>query len=146
MKVAIPLDEKQTVYHNNPFTAPKFAIYNIDIDRFDVHFTLNNIVESPWGSSSYKKFKENIINCTCNKKTQDNIRHICEHYSLLEVIADCNYLLADHYCINTSRVLNKGGIKVFKIPSIINRTDLAIKNFLIGASFANRIQDIYNVS
>jgi len=146
LKIAIPLDEKQTIYHQNPFTAPKFAIYNIDVDKQNVQFTLNNVVESPWSSSSYKNFKENTIKCACNKKAQDDINHICEHYSLLEVIGDCSYLLADHFCVNTTRALSIGGVTVFKIPSIINRTDLAIKNFLIGASFANKIQNIHNAS
>jgi len=146
LKIAIPLNDNQSIYHYNPYTAPKLAIYNIDIDRQDVQFALSNVVESPWKSNSNKKFKENVIKCDCNKKTQTNMSHICEHYSLLEVISDCSYLLADNFCANTSRALKIGGITVFKIPSIINRTDLAIKNFLIGASFANRIQNIYNAS
>jgi len=142
LKIAIPMDEKQTIYHNNPYTAPQFAIYEIVFHKGYVHFNLNQTIQSPWNSV----FKEKTLKCSCDASDKNDIRHICEHYSLLEVLKDCKYLLADHFCENTSKVLEKANITIFKIPSIINRADLAIKNFLIGASFANNLQKIYNVS
>jgi predicted Fe-Mo cluster-binding NifX family protein len=78
--------------------------------------------------------------------TKTDIQHICEHYALLETISSCTYLLADNYCKNTFSTLKKGGITVFRIPSIIKNVDQAIKNFLIGASFANKIQNIHHAS
>jgi predicted Fe-Mo cluster-binding NifX family protein len=75
-----------------------------------------------------------------------SIGHICEHYALLETISNCNYLLASNYCENTFNTLSKGGIIIFKIPRIIKNIDIAIKNFLIGASFANKLQNIHHIS
>jgi predicted Fe-Mo cluster-binding NifX family protein len=57
--------------------------------------------------------------------------HKCEHYSLLETLHDCSYLLANRYCRNTQKSLKQAGIKIFKLPVIISRLDIAIKNFII---------------
>ena len=146
MKIAVPLNDTFTFYHRNPFTAPKFAIYSIEGDRSHLTFGLFAVVENPWSAINDGGFEESQIACDCDSKQCTNMHHVFEHYALLDAIGGCSYLLADHYCDNTSRALNNGGIKVFKIPPIINKIDSAIKNFLIGASLASTFKHIHHAS
>ncbi len=146
MKIAVPVNETFTFYHRNPFTAPKFAIYTIEGDRSHLTFSLDNVIENPCRIINDGKFDEEQVACDCDEKQCMNIHHIFEHYALLDAIGGCSYLLADHYCDNTTRALNNGGIKVFKIPPIINMIDSAVKNFILGASLASTFKHIHNVS
>jgi predicted Fe-Mo cluster-binding NifX family protein len=144
MTVAIPLDTDQTIYPNNPCTAPRFGIYLIEGVSTDIRFHLQSVVENPWCSVKGGEFGADQIACECDPDRRKNMRHISEHYALLDAIGGCSYLLAVRYCANTSHALQKGGIKVFKIPPIIDKIDNAIKNFLIGACFANKVQYIHH--
>jgi predicted Fe-Mo cluster-binding NifX family protein len=146
MTIAVPLDNELMLYHDNPFTAPKFAIYFINGDKTNVSFKRTKIVENPRCLFECNLFDDSQIKCDCDVASKADIEHICEHYALLESIGSCSYLLADRYCENTSHTLKNGGISVFKIPTIINDIEMAIKNFLIGASYANKIQNIHNAS
>jgi len=146
MKIAIPLDKDFMFYRNNPFTAPKFAIYFIEGDKTNISFSKSTIVENRRCANKSNIFEDSQVACACDIDSKKDIQHICEHYALLETINGCSYLLADNYCENTSSTLKKGGVTVFKIPTIIKNIDIAIKNFLIGASFANKIQNIHHAS
>jgi predicted Fe-Mo cluster-binding NifX family protein len=146
MKIAVPVNDTFTFYHRNPFTAPKFAIYSIEGDRSHLTFSLSCVVDNPRNGINEGEFEESQIACDCDSKQCTNMHHVFEHYALLDAIGGCSYLLADHYCDNTSRALNKGGVKVFKIPPIIHRIDSAIKNFLIGASLASTFKHIHHAS
>lgn len=146
MNVAVPIDEELTLYRYNPYTAPKFAIYYISGEKSDVSFTLTRIVDNPRYLYKENKIKSIEVNCECDTKNQNDIEHICEHYALVETIGNCSYLLADKFCNNISHTLKNAGITVFKIPTIIKSADLAIQNFLIGASYANNIQNINHAS
>ena len=146
MKIAVPLKDTFTFYHLNPFTAPKFAIYNIEGDRLNLTYGLSSVVENPCKNINNGEFEEKQILCDCDEKQCTNIHHIFEHYALLDAIGGCSYLLADRYCDNTTRALNNGGIKMFKIPPIINMIDSAVKNFILGASLASTFKHIHHVS
>lgn len=146
MKIAIPLDKNLMLYNDNPYTAPKFAVYFIEGNKTDISFKMLMILDNPRYMEVSDKVEELQKKCDCDKERQVDMQHICEHYSILETISSCSYLLAAKYCNNTYKTLQTGGVKVFKIPSIIKKTEAAIKNFLIGASFANRIQSIHDAS
>lgn len=146
MKIAIPVNDLLNVYKHNPHTAPKFVIYTLVKTDDEVHFSLDSILDNRLSSYKNNTFcsEETMGNCT--SKNKNDIMHQCEHYSILEMIGGCSYLLANRYCENTKKTMQQAGIKIFKIPSIINRTDIAIKNFIIGGSIASKIQHIYNAS
>jgi len=146
MKIAVPLTKELMLYSNNPYTAAKFAIYLIVGDKTDVSYSLIEIVDNPRYIEVSDIGEETEKECACDSERQNDLKHICEHYSILESIASCSYLLAIKYCKNTSKTLQNGGIKIFQIPTIIKKADTAIKNFLIGASLANRIQNIHHAS
>jgi len=146
MKIALPLDAQLVLYKQNPFTAPKFGIYLIETTPKEVLVRLDAIMTNPMHAILRQNFLERQIVCDCDEAVQNCFNHICEHYSLLEVIGGCRYLLADNFCNNTAHTLGKGGVEVFKIPSIIKTTDTAIKNFLIGANFVKKISHIRNLS
>jgi predicted Fe-Mo cluster-binding NifX family protein len=146
MQIAIPLNDQLSLYHSNPCTAPKFAIYAIEGDRTHLSFRLTQIVDNPWCRIKCANFEEEAVACDCDPDRRNSMRHISEHYALLDAIGECSYLLADRYCENTKRAMKNGGVRIFKIPSIIKQTDMAIKNFLIGAELANTMQHIHHAS
>jgi len=147
MKIALPISESDTLYKNNPLTAPKFAIYNIEITKSaDVYFSLDSIIENRFYQTKGTSFDTNELSCNCDKSREQNLRHICDHYALHELIKGCSYLLASKYCLNTKNSMQSVGIKIFKIPAIINKINFAINNFIIGGSLAYKITDIHHAS
>jgi len=147
MKIALPISKNDTLYKDNPLTAPKFAIYNIEITQSaDVYFSLDSIIENRLYQTKSSSFDSNELSCKCDKSRQENLRHICDHYALHELIKGCSYLLASKYCLNTKKSMQNVGIKMFKIPVIINKINFAINNFIIGGSFAYKITNIHHAS
>ncbi len=146
MKVAIAMTSNDRVYHQNPCTAPKFAVFAIDTEEDVVTFSLSAVFYNPAFEKKVKAFTHEEMSCNCSIERQEDFSHACEHYALLDVIGGSNYLLADHYCKNTLRSLNNGGVSVYKIPSIIQDVEMAIKNFLLGAYYASTIQHIHHAS
>lgn len=146
MKIALPINDTLTIYKNNPHTAPRFAIYIIEHKANGVYFSLSSIVENPLSKYKSQMFDQEQKSCECSAEREKNIEHICEHYSLLETLSDCSYLLANKYCKNTKSSMMKAGVVLFKIPPIINQIDIAIKNFILGVPLANNIRYIHNAS
>lgn len=146
MKVAVPVDTDLTLYTHNPYTAPQFAIYFINGDKNNLQYKIDKVIQNPRHSLLKEKFADTQIDCDCQEEEANCFHHICEHYSLLEVIHGCQYLLAVHYCKNTYNALKNGGIEIFQIPTIIKQTERALKNFLIGAKYANKISNIHDAS
>ena len=146
MKVAIAMTLNDRVYHQNPCTAPKFAVYSINRDKDEVVYSLSAVFYNPVSEKKEQDFTHEEMNCSCSVTRQEDFSHACEHYALLDVIGGSTYLLADQYCKNTLRSLNNGGVSVYKIPSIIHDTEMAIKNFLLGAYYASTIQHIHHAS
>ena len=146
MKIAIPFSRELELYRHNPSTAPKFGIYEIETDNECIAVRLLSVQVNPWCEHSCDNFPDSDASCACDETRQQDIRHITEHYALLEVLVGCSYVLADHFCKNTKRVLGYGGIRVFKYPSVIRTAENAIKNFIIGASLANTVEHVYYAS
>jgi predicted Fe-Mo cluster-binding NifX family protein len=146
MKIAIAMTLNDRVYHNNPCTAPKFAVYSIDKKEDAVVYSLNAIFYNPASTKKVTAFTDDEINCSCSTERQEDFSHACEHYALLDVIGGSKYLLADQYCKNTLRSLKNGGVAVYKIPSIVHDVELAIKNFLLGVYYASTVQHIHHAS
>jgi len=146
MKIAVAMDLDHSFYHKNPSTAPSFAIYTIEGTKEEVLYTLSATLKNPWSAQEGNFFKPEEIDSACSLERQANLDHSCSHYALLDILSGCSYLLADNYCTNTLKALNNGGVSVFKIPMIIHNIDTAIKNFLIGAQYANTIQHIHHAS
>jgi len=146
MKIALPIENTLMLYKDNPHTAPRFAIYILETIQNKVHFSLESIVENRLSKVKHGKFHEYERKCACDDKRQENLRHQCDHYALLEILDGCSYLLANKYCQNTQKSMKIVGIKIFKIPPIINQIEMAIKNFIIGGSLANQIKHIHHAS
>lgn len=146
MKIAVPFGNQLELYRLNPTTAPKFGIYDIDSTKNGVNIRLISVEMNPWCKNSCEAFDATAEQCACDDIRQNDIRHITEHYALLEVLSGCRYVLADAYCDNTRRALNNGGITLFKYPSVIRSAEGAIKNFIIGASLAYTVEHIHYAS
>ena len=146
MKIAVPINNLMSLYHLNPFTAPKFAIYSVVGDRSNITFGLKSVVDNPWVNINQGEFDKSQVTCSCDISKCTNMQHISEHYALLDVIGGCDYLLVDHHCDNISRTLKNGGIQIYKVPPIINKIDTAIKNFILGASLASTFKHIHYAS
>jgi len=144
MKVAIPVDNNGVLYTHNPYTAPQFAVYEILGDKDYLHYKLIETRQNPKHTLMKQCFDNSQIHCDCLEEDANCFLHICEHYSLLEIIVGCEYLLAVRYCQNTVYTLGNGGIKIFQIPTIIKQTEIALKNFLIGAEYASKVSNIHN--
>jgi len=145
MKIAIPIDNHMTFYHKNPFTAPQFAIYTIELLHSKVFSTLQKIITNPLINLK-NGYKSCQISCECSHAEASDSMHIDEHFYLLDSIEGCNYLLSNHYCNNLAHTLQHEGISIYKIPPFIHRPNFAIKNFLLGAEYANTIQSIHHAS
>jgi predicted Fe-Mo cluster-binding NifX family protein len=146
MKIAVPVNDLLNVYKHNPHTAPKFLIYEIVKLHNEVHFSLDSVVENSLWVYKNHLFHSSEVMGECDDAKKENMAHKCEHYSLLEMISGCSYLLAARFCESSKKSMQQSGIKIFKIPSIINKTDIAIQNFIIGESIASKIQQIHNAS
>ena len=146
MKIAVPFSQQMELYRHNPSTAPRFGIYEIESKNGNVAVRLLRVEANPWCENSCNAFPNSDATCTCDEERQQDIRHITEHYALLEVLGGCSYVLADHFCDNTKRALANGGIRIFKYPSVIRTAENAIKNFIIGASLANTVEHVHYAS
>lgn len=146
MRIAIPFNQKMELYRRNPSTAPRFGIYDIEPGNGAIDVKLLGIEVNPWCENSCSGFPDTDAECNCDDDRQQDIRHITEHYALLEVLTGCTYVLADNFCSNTKRALENGGIRVFKYPSVIRTAENAIKNFIIGASLANTVEHVHYAS
>lgn len=146
MTIAIPLNKSMVLYHSNPITAQKFAIYNLKSNKSGITVALQCVVNNPWVNSEPECFTEEKVTCNCSIEQQNDMQHISHHYTLLDAIGGCSYLLADHYCHNTMRTLRNGGVSIYKVPPIIKQVNHAIANFIIGASLASTAEYIHHAS
>lgn len=145
-KIAIPLNNTMGFYHNNPVTAPKFAIYTIDMKKKKVTFALQHIYDNPLNGTNDGLYNKSQIHCSCDKDTCSDLQHKAEHYLILDAIHECEYLLVNYSCENVLRALKIANIQTYKISPFITQVDMAIKNFLLGVSFASTYQHIHHAS
>lgn len=139
IKVVLPVDHHLAFYHNNPLTAPQFAIYYLATVNLKASFSLITTFHNPFLLESGNECSMALRECHCSQETVEIPEHKSVHYQLLSVMVGCQYLLADRYCENLKEALGNYGISVYKIPSIIQHTNHALKNFLVGASIADNV-------
>lgn len=147
MKIAIPLDENHKVYPLNPWTAPIFAIYQVEEKDDKVTYECLEEKENPWIEKDESIICDPMM-CTdgCSDLVKNDLNHLADHYIILEAISGCSYLIAETTCTNVEKVLDNGGIEIYRLPPIIREVDLAIKRLLVNLEFTNDILKIQKVS
>lgn len=143
MKIAIPLGSDMELYRDNPLTAPQYGIYHLHkTQQGDLKVLLSDVIKNRLCDLVGCTLDDAKKKCSCDAVQQEDFAHQLEHYALPDAIVGCDYLLANFSCENTKKVLARSGIKLFHYASFIRQTDQAIKNFIIGVSFADTIQHI----
>jgi predicted Fe-Mo cluster-binding NifX family protein len=141
MRVAIPVSDQLTIYSGNPCSAPKYLIYSIIIEPCgDLLLTEDELI-----INQHQKKAISLI-CNCNSKTENDIEHKIWHYTIVESLLGCDYLLIKECCKNTRRSLDVAGIRMVTTPIIIHKPEQAIKNFIIGEKLANNLRHIHYAS
>ena len=142
MKVLIPVTNQTNVFHDNLFRAPQFAVYSIDNKSSNVYCSLMDVIQNPYSYlfNNDKSLCENHGICDPDNCT---LQHLQEHYSLTRNMDSCDYILADHFCETMTKALKEKGINIYKISPFLHKSDIAIKNFLLGVSLASTLQHIH---
>lgn len=143
MKIAVPLDTDNRVYHANPWTAPAFAIYLVEDEEDTIIYDCLEHKENP----CIEKDESIICDSTvCSDGYSDMVKadlnHLSGHDIILEAVSGCSYMIAETYCSNVEKVLEKGGIEIYKLPPIVRDPDLAVKNLLVNLGFTTHAQKI----
>lgn len=147
LTIAIPVDATNRVYHDNPCSAPLFAVYEIEGNRKDMRYRHAFTRLNPWKKVEGEMVTDpKVRDCSCDETTVKDPHHISDHYALLEVLGKCNYLLADRYCFNTVNTMRNVGIRLHKMPPFVTRIEQAIHHFIIGANYADHLQHIHPAS
>jgi predicted Fe-Mo cluster-binding NifX family protein len=141
MKVLVPVSNQTDVFHNNLFKAPLFAEYTIDTyDDVDFYCSLKKTISNP--CNSVEESTPCDTNGICDIESC-SVAHLKEHYTLSKHLKDCDYILIDHACETMTDALYKEGINIYHIAPFLRKTDIAIKNFLLGVSIASTLQHIH---
>lgn len=144
MIVAIPLDAKENVYHNNPCACTMFSMYEVSGNRKDIRYRHIETKLNPWEKYSGDMVKDpQMISCECESAIAKSPHHISEHYALLEVIGKANTLIVDQYCLNTLFAMKNVGIKLHKIPPFIKSATAAIEHFVVGTEIAEHLRYVH---
>lgn len=147
MMVAIPMDARMRVYHQNPCSATMFALYELSGDRSHIRYSHKDTKLNPWEKAEGEMVRDpDMKNCSCDSEKSKDPHHISEHYALLEVIGKCDYLLANQYCLNTLYSMRNVGIKVYKIPPFVKTADEAMHHFIIGSELTDNLRHIHPAS
>lgn len=142
IKVCIPVQHDTDVYHNNLFRAPHFALFSVDIHQDgSVTYQFDKTIDNPFQGH------DTAASDTCPNRgicDQDNctVEHFNEHFTLTKTMKKCDYILADYFCDTMTKALKSEGVRLYKISPFLKHTDIAIKNFILGESLANQLQDI----
>ncbi len=146
MKIAVPVDTNNKMYHSNPWTAPAFTIYLVKDEDNMIIFECIEHKNNPW-----LEVDENIVcdpvMCAdgCSDDVEADPSHLAEHKIILESLKGCRYLIAETYCSNIEKVLKNEGIEIFRLPPIVKEPDLAIKNLLVNLNFTYLPQNIRRI-
>jgi len=90
MKIAIAMTLNDRVYHNNPCTAPKFAVYSIDKGKDAVVYSLSAVFYNPASTKKVTAFTDQEVNCSCTIQRQKEVSHASEHHALLNITVRSN--------------------------------------------------------
>lgn len=143
MKVCIPVQNDTNVYHNNLFRAPHFALFDVDKDaNGSVSYHLDKTIDNPFQGNASAEPDSCPNRGICDQE-DCTVEHFNEHFSLSHSIKKCDYILADYFCDTMTKALRSEGVKLYKISPFLRDTDIAIKNFILGESLADKLQDIH---
>lgn len=142
MKVLIPVKNQTDVYHDNLFRAPTFAVYSIDNICSNVYCSLMETIQNPYSCLDNKE-SSNCENHGICDQDHCTFQHKEEHYHLIQSMKNCDVILADHFCDTMTTALQEKGIKIYKLSPFLKKSDIAIKNFLLGVSLASTLQHIH---
>ena len=133
MVVAVPVYEDGTIFPNASY-APRFAVYNVEGNAK----TLIRTVRNPRAELAQPECLS-VTECECPEALTKDTTHILSHYHLVEILHDCDVVLAKAICGNTKRIFEYVGIRVYKIPPIINQEQHAINNYIVGVNRENNL-------
>jgi predicted Fe-Mo cluster-binding NifX family protein len=144
MTVAVPVDARERVYHDNPCTSTMFALYTVTGERTDIRYRHIETRLNPWEKYGGEMVKNSRMKtCGCDSVLAHQPSHISEHYVLLEAIGKCDILIAGCYCLNTLFAMKNVGIKIHKIPPFVKTASAAIEHFVIGTEIAEHLRCIH---
>ncbi|MDD2830316.1 MAG: hypothetical protein PHW18_12145 [Sulfuricurvum sp.] len=147
MIIAIPMNGRERVFHQNPCSCTLFALYEVTGDRSNVQYRFLENRLNPWQKHDGEMVNNTeMIECSCDIQKSKDPQHISQHYIILEVIGKVDYVIVDQYCLNTLYTFKNVGIKIHKIPPFIKTAKEALNHFIIGADIADKIQHIHAVS
>lgn len=143
IKIAVPVDTKNRVYHSNPWTAPAFAIYLVKDEEEKIIFDCLEYKVNPWLEEDESLICDPMI-CRdgCSDVIKADLEHLADHRIILDAINGCTYLTAVTFCNDVEKVLENGGIEIYRLPPIVKEPDLAIKNLLVNLGFTTNVQKI----
>lgn len=142
MKVAICLNSDGKIYVGNPWTAPRFVIYEIKQEKNRIEYKRIHEKENPWIEQDESVICDPMMcNDGCSDMVKADLNHLADHYIILEAIHGCVALLANLFCSNVQKVLTNGGIEIHPYPVFIKDPDIAINSFIVSNFSSN---DSYN--
>lgn len=131
MKVAVSINAEGKIYKGNPWTAPKFVIYEVIKETKLVTYQSVAEIENPWLEEDESVICDPMMcNDGCSDVVKADLNHLADHYIILEAIHGCNYLLANTFCSNVEKVLENGGIEIHQFPIFMKLPEQALKNFI----------------
>ncbi len=134
MIVAVPIDARERVYHDNPCSTTFFAIYDVTGDKHDVRYRYVESRLNPWERYNGSMVRDPAMKaCECECALTQNPLHISEHYVLLQAIGKCDVLIAGNYCLNTLYAMKNVGIKIHQVPPFVKTAPEALEHFIIGS-------------
>lgn len=143
IKIAVPLDADNSVYHSNPWTAPAFALYLVRDEEEKIVYDYIEQKTNPCVEEDKNVvFDPMMRSDRCSDMRKNDLGHLSDHYIILEAVNGCDYIIAENCCRNVEKVLEKGGIKTYKLPPIIKDPDLAVKNLLVNLGLATHLHAI----
>lgn len=143
IKIAVPLDADNSVYHSNPWTAPAFAVYLVKDEEEKIIYDCLEHKENPWAEENKNIICDPMIRSDgCSDMVKADLDHPADHQTIFEAINGCDYITAGTCCSNVEKVLGKGGTKIYKLPPIVKDPDLAVKSLLINLGFATHLHTI----
>lgn len=144
MIVAVPLDSKGNVFHNNPCSCTMFSLYEVSGNRKDIRYRHLSTTLNPWEKYSGDMVSDPKMQaCECESAMSQNPYHISEHYALLEAIGKSNTLIVDQYCLNTLYAMKNVGIKLHKIPPFVKTPSAAIEHFVVGTEIVEHLRYVH---
>ena len=146
MKVAICLNTDGSIYLGNPWTAPTFAIYEIEQDENMVQYKKIHEKENPWISQDESVICDPMMcNDGCSDIVKNDLNHLADHYIILEAINGCVAILSNLFCSNVEKVLSNGGIDIHPYPVFIKDPDIAINSFIVSNFSSNEPHNKINL-